>query len=619
MEAMFNSHALVNIARMLSQHSGIRLVIDPQAKTFSATPGVLKMPPLAVIAERFPQAVDMEIYTVGAVYHETGHMLHTDYELRKAFRELYEGHEHFEVANGLGQAIEDVVIERAQCERFPGARPALTAMWRLLYRKYGVHEAQSLTPLKKAHAMLFHACRHSVLRQTWTEHFAQEYRKALLGDFTTDQVNALENEILKLDFASSTSDGFEIGVRMLASLGIHPIQQADERSQEGQSRTTQASGPTVPEQSQQQEPSEKPEDVAQTTDQSGGAASEQGEPKAEETADSMQGEGSQPNTESPQAETPCQEERDATDQDDVQVATSIESDSNDEDEVTQLVAAAMAELTESLPDEPEMAVVFGSIAGNGLAKERTVTLDPTPGMQLREAIAQQAMYATERLSTLLKAQTEAQTEIGRKGKLMAARVWKLKAGSMRIFRNTVEGIEYSTAVKILLDRSGSMRSGMRTAISAAAFLPLTFENIEGLHCSLDIFPGVRSVVEPLKGFEDRSQACLDKMANVAATGGTPMVEAMQESSQDLLDFHADRKLLLVITDGEPYDKAGARKMVKGLQADGVEVIGIGIGGETRQAMKVIFDDYCVIRTVHELTDQLAQTMEVKLVAQQNAA
>lgn len=653
MDAVFNSQALVNIARMLAQQSAIRLEIDPKATTFRATANRLTMPPLAVIAERFPQAADMEAYTVGAVYHESGHILHTDYELRKEFRNLYQGHEHYDLANALGQAIEDVVIERAQCDRFPGARPVLTKMWRLLYGKYGVHDAEKMVPLKKVSSFLFHASRHSVLGQDFTGHFAQVYRQALEADFSPALLSELDGQVRRLDFATSTKDGFEIAVSTLALMGIHPVQRDADQSQSSQSHSepgaqaqgngqaVQSDGQDLPSEQESQQPDDPQKghagdgETADFSDAQGDSASQDATPGATDSTDQADASDQQGAGQSTQPETQAQSDEDegqdgAAETDGVEPEqTSSESPMNaagegedsesGNDDVTVMVAKAMAELADSLPEPPKMAMYFGSLAGSGLAHENKVRSDPTAGMQLRDEIAQQTMYAAERLGTLLKAQTESRTEFSKKGQLMAARVWKLKAGNLRIFRNTVEGVEYSTAIKVLLDRSGSMASGMQTAVRAAAFLPLTFESIEGLHCSLDIFPGVRNAMERIKSFDERTQACLDRMAGICATGGTPLVEAMQLSSRDLLDFHADRKILVVITDGEPYDKAAARKMVKGLQAEGVEVIGIGIGGETRGSMKVIFDDYCVIRNVHELTDQLAHTMEVKLVERQNVA
>lgn len=645
MEAMFNSQALVNIARMLAQQSGIRLEINPQTKTFRATQGCLTMPPLAVIAERFPQAADMEAYTIGAVYHESGHMLHTDYDLRKEFRKLYDGHEHFEVANGLGQAVEDVVIERAQIDRFLGAKAALTAMWRLLYRKYGVNDAQQMEPLKKAFSFLFHACRHSALRQDFTAHFAQVGREALEADLSPGLLNELDGQIRRLDFATSTKDGFEIAVSLLALFGIHPVQKADSESQQRQGPNQ--PGAQAPAQGQgdpqeEQLPEDQQQDGAQAQPGPGGqdeaqAAQEPPEAKQEgESGEAVASDGgsdaqedANDADESPSANADAGDPTEVEDSDGggteessqlgAEPVSDGDPDGAAEDELSEMVVKAIVELTDSLPEPPEMALSFGVKAGKGLAQDRSIKSNPTAGMVLRDEIAQQTMYATERLGTLLKAQTEAYTEFSKKGQLMAARIWKLKAGNLRIFRHTVAGVEYSTAIKILLDTSSSMRNGLRTAVRAAAFLPLTFEGVEGLHCSLDTFPGCRHASEPIKGFEERAQACLDKLASITASGGTPMVEAMTESSQELLDFTADRKIMAVITDGEPYDKVAARKMVKALQAEGVEVIGIGIGGETRQAMKVIFDDYCVIGSVHELTDKLAETMEAKLVVLQNVA
>ena len=160
---------------------------------------------------------------------------------------------------------------------------------------------------------------------------------------------------------------------------------------------------------------------------------------------------------------------------------------------------------------------------------------------------------------------------------------------------------------------------METAIEAAVFLPLAFDQVEGIQSSLDVFPGTMRHAETIKPFHTRTAVCLDDIASVRAEGGTPMREAIQISGKSLLETTADRRLLIVVTDGRPFSLEETRREVQSLEREDVEVIGIGIGRGTKVGLKAIFNDYCVINDIGELTDQLYQVMQQKLLAQPLAA
>jgi Mg-chelatase subunit ChlD len=104
--------------------------------------------------------------------------------------------------------------------------------------------------------------------------------------------------------------------------------------------------------------------------------------------------------------------------------------------------------------------------------------------------------------------------------------------------------------------------------------------------------------------------CLDDAAGVAASGGTPMTQALQACGSDLADQVSDRKMLVVVTDGEPDNQFTTADELRKLRAADVEVYGIGIGVSLQ---KLFGKDFVTVRNVGELTNALATLFEKQVM------
>ncbi|MCC4104145.1 VWA domain-containing protein [Escherichia coli] len=60
-----------------------------------------------------------------------------------------------------------------------------------------------------------------------------------------------------------------------------------------------------------------------------------------------------------------------------------------------------------------------------------------------------------------------------------------------------------------------------------------------------------------------------------ATGGTPMAEAMWYAAFELTKTREERKMLIVVTDGQPQRAPACRSVIDLCERSDVEVIGIG--------------------------------------------
>ncbi len=87
------------------------------------------------------------------------------------------------------------------------------------------------------------------------------------------------------------------------------------------------------------------------------------------------------------------------------------------------------------------------------------------------------------------------------------------------------------------------------------------------------------LIRVIKRWQEVARMVLPKFssASKAATGSTPMAEAIQMAAKDLMSRREERKVLMVFTDGEPNHRPRAIEIIKECERAGIEVVLIGIG------------------------------------------
>ena len=135
-----------------------------------------------------------------------------------------------------------------------------------------------------------------------------------------------------------------------------------------------------------------------------------------------------------------------------------------------------------------------------------------------------------------------------------------------------------TAVSVLLDASSSMRHESRIDLAGEATYALLYalKSITGIQSSAHSFAASR--VEPLTrltGFNETLEASKGRYVT-KARGGTPLREAMWSASGPLLTQKANRRMLIVLTDGAISDPR-CIETIDALDRTGIESIGVGIG------------------------------------------
>ncbi|WP_064663809.1 VWA domain-containing protein [Pseudoalteromonas sp. MQS005] len=192
-----------------------------------------------------------------------------------------------------------------------------------------------------------------------------------------------------------------------------------------------------------------------------------------------------------------------------------------------------------------------------------------------------------------------------------------QAGESRLFIQRLPRIAPNAAVHLLVDISGSMgkpigegnRKYFHVANEAALALAMALEGIPGVVPAVSYFPGIHQEVSiallPKQSVRHRA-ACFDQKPR----GCTPMAQAMWFAANSLLAQKQKRKLMIVLTDGDPDDWAATHDIVDRCRRSGFELLGIGI--QTRSVEK-FFPQSIVINDVKDLKRELFEVTQQLLV------
>lgn len=192
-----------------------------------------------------------------------------------------------------------------------------------------------------------------------------------------------------------------------------------------------------------------------------------------------------------------------------------------------------------------------------------------------------------------------------------------QAGESRLFIQRQPRIAPNAAVHLLVDISGSMgkpigegnRKYFHVANEAALALAMALEGIPGVVPAVSYFPGIHQEVSiallPKQSVRHRA-ACFDQKPR----GCTPMAQAMWFAANSLLAQKQKRKLMIVLTDGDPDDWAATHDIVDRCRRSGFELLGIGV--QTRSVER-FFPQSIVINDVKDLKRELFEVTQQLLI------
>lgn len=272
-----------------------------------------------------------------------------------------------------------------------------------------------------------------------------------------------------------------------------------------------------------------------------------------------------------------------------------------------------------LPDDPERKFEAAMQRSAQKAERYRVARSAPIGLGPKRAIGQSAydkamghsQGARRALQRMFQGEVKQQTRLKDYGqRIDQSRMSRVYSGDFRVFRHIRPARRYSAAVHLLLDASPSMASRLETALESALSMALAIERIPNVSCALTRFP-----LNHGAAFKDDVQVLLrrgDRVAqsvrhfNIGTCGGTPLTDALWYVMSELWTQPDPRKVIIVVTDGDPNNKSGSRTALEFARRSGIENVGIGIG---TMVAETLFDVSRTIQDVSELSGALMSLLK----------
>ena len=225
-----------------------------------------------------------------------------------------------------------------------------------------------------------------------------------------------------------------------------------------------------------------------------------------------------------------------------------------------------------------------------------------------------------RLQGLLQSSQLVRGQNGYRGKLNTRKLHQVSIGEAKIFLTKTMRQGLDTAIHILLDSSGSMSNQqMELACAACYAVANALHTVPGINLAVTAFPGrpisddqVNTVVPILKHGQK-----LHNKFSLTACGSTPMDSAIWWALQQTMFLSESRKIILIISDGEPYSFTATQKAINTAQSIGHEVYGIGIDCDGMQ--RLLPENSKIIRSIQELAPAMFGMLQKTLLGKVKGA
>jgi len=468
-----------------------------------------------------------------------------------------------EIRKSLVNIIEDIRIERLMQETYPGTKRTIESVISHLAETGGfaVLEDKNRSAVIMAQFVLLRL-RHDVLGQTALLPLADKAEVLLEETFPAGAVTRLFGLLDEVPGHQSTRDAILLTDRILRM-----VQEEKEKEEE---------------KARQQQKQQKSDDQDSSSDQD-----------QNQTQSSQQGNAGDDDHANP-----------GEDQDAGKMAQAL-SDvlSAGQDDVPEDLFEIVKEFLGSQPQNNydsnvQMPLAFDPRRNQGI------------GDQIVKKVLSESGKMRASLQGLVQASRTNRTIHKRSGNRIDGRkLARLSQGDARVFQRSTQKQAPNTAFHLLLDGSGSMRGVISpnsltrlidVATEASVALALALEGISGVNPAITRFPhGNTNDVTPLlkHGQKVRQNTSAFSMCT---DGGTPMHTALWYAAASLLATREDRKIIMVLTDGDPDDFRLAIDVIKRCESTGIEVIGVGIGTDTSR----LFSKSIVINNISDLRSEI---------------
>ncbi|OJY94353.1 MAG: hypothetical protein BGP25_05025 [Lysobacterales bacterium 63-13] len=561
---------------------------------------------------------------LGYLYHETGHIETTDMDVfKKAASES-------PLLRNLLNVVEDIRMEAWRNAKYPGSAAVLRDLAGVIQASGKFGDLESISQAEPAQVLamsMLTALRYRELDQPtqavaalWNKRFIEQFGEAL----------AIKVEVITTGVAhlKDTAASLKVARQLAAALKEEQERQEEESKSSPDSENSGDNEGSSSESGGDSDAGEQ--DGSEEGDASGhddAQASEDGSDTDEDSGDD--------NTESSAGGQGDSEGGDASG-DDAQVPegdarTSSSGSGGDNSPMTPEQRQALKEAIEG-DDEAYGDTDLGdtlkgmleSAAEEAVQQEcqggaypvqtpGTVAVGANMGFNELALVAEASQKLRLRLASKLQADARRKrTHVAQGQRLDGQVLHRLFTNESRVFLRKEVKRDVSTAIQILLDRSGSMQGHkIEIARQATLAVALGLGQIPRVKSAACAFPDILI----LKQWEEHVRQVASRFP-VNVDGFTPMAQAMLWGAANLASRREERKLMIVITDGAPDNAQGVRTMVRKLSQGNVECIGIGIGHD---AVRTLFPQWAVIQSVDELASALFDVVGKNLTGGRIAA
>ena len=547
---MLNEHTLQLTAAALGRQYKINVVFDGDQ---AFTNGRTIVIPQMAIPQNKKQAQVLLAKIRGYIDHEASHLRWTEFGIMKS----QESPEHHDMTN----ILEDIRVEKQLGKFYPGCKENLAELVKILKaeKEFGFGDRTLINALM---GFTSFRLRSEYLKQDIAD-LAEQARQGLQKYLTPEAIQKAEEIMDRIKAAQSTKDCSDIAAELLKVFNdsqSHKAEKTEENSEEsGSPDGSKGIGGS----------SEKP-------DGSGGSQTEN-DPDGES--------GSSPGEKDQIINLP-----------------------NGQITIGDVLKDSLQSIAKDKDDSQRSTIAHTAGSQPADTIRRTTRINVRQAQQLAQII---------RAATLsyLEAQSLEHRRLAATGrKLNSRKLYKTETPDPKIFRRIDKTRQINTDIFLVLDRSGSMKEKDKQiwASTTVLAMALAYQSIRGLHLTALAFPGNHN--NSVIILSDGSKVDPEKF-RINAGGGTPMVEPLNWIQQQVIEQPNDhKKLVFVITDGDPNDNILTRNKITELMLFVDRVFLIGIKGASKQTLEYLAgpQGYAMVEDIATLPRKLSLLLRKNL-------
>ncbi len=560
----------------------------------------------------------------GWIDHELGHEKHTDMTFFKSYAR--KGKLHMDLLN----VIEDVRMEKAVGNEFPGARQNLATLAELAVKRNLFADPTNCThPLTAVFSLLLYRGRAMVIGQTCLRGFANTALLEVSKHFGAEFAQKLSTICDRIEKTHSTRDAAVLVDEVIELLKQEKQNQEQKKSDDSQSGD---SNDDEDAQSDENQPGDSNDDAEADSDgnQSGSdddaEADSDGSQSGSDDDAEADSDGSQSGSDDDaEADSDDSQPGDSTDSGQgkdspsptpEQILEAIEKAMNDADSADtqdfhKKLAEMLGEDAKEAQEDVEVCEQLAMTSTNAIRAPKDVYANNSS--LLEDALAKRisgGVYQSMHKVLFDQVQSlETTRKVG--NRIVNRKLSGVAAGNLSVFTRRAETQDVNAAVSVVIDASGSMlyNDRMKNANTCAFALALALNKC-GVASEFVYFgkavDGI-SAVHVAKSFEEKplaSRFC------ITSSGGTPTGSAMQFALRSLVLRTEGKKMMIVITDGEPDSVTPVVNAVTLANSFGVKVVPIGI--ETNVVGGFGADEFVCVDSSDKLGEAIKQAIRLKL-------